>query len=298
MAEANMEVTVRPQMELLPSKDVWDQLKEVSEYALKSGFLPTSIKTKEQAGIIALKGWELGLKPMVAFSHIHVVNGKPGCSAELLLAAIKREFPQDVIRFEQMDEKGCIITSQSPGQPVEKFSFTFAEAQKAKLTNKDVWQNYATDMNRARAITRMKRSKYPQVMMGLDHTPEELETIPAEYSRVAPAPAPISEPVIASIEEKTTPAAATAEPAKEAKPEEGKHENFGPQAERKTVKEVSEDAAKKRAQLSKDIFAEVKRMGMDLNDLTETTQKMFGKGLKELTLAEMEEVLKQLKELP
>lgn len=172
---------------LLPSESDWTRIKEIAGYAAKSGLLPSTVKSPEAAAIIALKGFELGLKPMVAFAHIHVVNGKPGCSAELMLASIYKEHPEADIQFVQMDEAACKIKARrNPDRDYQEISFTIEEAKAAGLLGKDNWKGYPTDMNRARAITRMKRSLWPEILMGLDHTPEELESSQPQARNVTP----------------------------------------------------------------------------------------------------------------
>ena len=64
-------------MDLIPTPQEITTLEKVGEYAIKSGFLPGTIKTPQQAVIIALKGKELGIPPLQAFAQISVVNGKP-----------------------------------------------------------------------------------------------------------------------------------------------------------------------------------------------------------------------------
>jgi len=51
---------------------------------VKSGLLPSSVKTAEQAVVIALKGKELNLTPMASFELIDVIMGKPALKPELL----------------------------------------------------------------------------------------------------------------------------------------------------------------------------------------------------------------------
>jgi hypothetical protein len=77
----------------IPSVEEFRTMKELGAMAIKSGFLPTSINTPEKAVIIILKGRELGIPPMQAFSSIAVVNGKPTMSAELMLSLIYRCVP-------------------------------------------------------------------------------------------------------------------------------------------------------------------------------------------------------------
>ncbi len=63
-------------------------LPEIQERALilvKSGLLPESIKTPEQAIVIALKGQELGLPMLQSFEDLFVIKGKVGMFTRLMI---------------------------------------------------------------------------------------------------------------------------------------------------------------------------------------------------------------------
>jgi len=62
------------------------QINERVALVLKSGLLPKSVETVEQAAVIALKGQELGIGMMQAFEEIYVVAGKPALGTKLLAA--------------------------------------------------------------------------------------------------------------------------------------------------------------------------------------------------------------------
>ena len=64
----------------------WQVMTQQAEMLVKSGFLPASIKTKEQAVAIILTGQELGLPPMLALRKINVIQGVPTVAPELMLA--------------------------------------------------------------------------------------------------------------------------------------------------------------------------------------------------------------------
>jgi hypothetical protein len=138
--------------------------------------LPSSIKTPEAAAIIALKSRELGIPLMVGFSHIVVINGKPGMSAELIQAQARKNLPGLVFNIVHTDDKICTVSALRPerGSTVVKVSFSIEDARKAKLLGKDVWIQYPAAMLRARAITACLRAVCPDALMGVSYTPEEL----------------------------------------------------------------------------------------------------------------------------
>ena len=157
-----------------PSPQEFSNLKELANIAVSSGLLPTAIKTPEQALIIMLKGRELNIPPMQAFSHIHIINGRPTMSAELMLAQIYKCIPNAVINFIVQNEKECILEAQRPRGAKTTCSFTMNQAVKAQLLGKTPWKQYPEAMLRARAISIMARALFADALMGVSYTAEEL----------------------------------------------------------------------------------------------------------------------------
>lgn len=158
-----------------PTAQEFQTMKDLGEMAVKSGFLPTSIKTSEQAIIIMLKGKEIGIPPMQAFSSIAVVSGKPTMSAELMLSMIYRNVSGAIVDFIKTDSSECVIEAKRPNGKRTKFSFTMKDAETAGLTEKPgPWKQYPAAMLRARCISSMARAMFPDALSGIVYTPEEL----------------------------------------------------------------------------------------------------------------------------
>lgn len=162
------------QKSIMPSPVEFNMMKEMASMAIKSGLLPTSVNTPEKAIIIMLKGRELGIAPMLALSHISVINGKPCMSAELMLSMIYENIPRAIINIVSTNETECVIIAQRPGGAPTEFSFKKSDADKAQLLSKKPWQSYPTAMYRARAISAMARALFPDAINGVSYTPEEL----------------------------------------------------------------------------------------------------------------------------
>lgn len=186
-----------------PSVQEFNTMKEMGQMAIKSGFLPAAIKTPEQAVVIMLKGRELGIGPMEAFSKISVIQGKPTIDAELMLSLIYRKVPGAVVNFLKTDDKECEIEAKRPGGKFAKFKFTWDDAVRAKLTNKQNWQTYPTAMVRARCISAMARAIFPDALSGASYTPEELGAETDDEGNV------ISQPADNQAERDITPPAET-----------------------------------------------------------------------------------------
>lgn len=165
-------ITKQSALDLAPG--TWDMMKDQADTLVRSGFLPYSIKKPEQAIAIMLKGRELGIPAMQAFSHIHIIQGKPTISAELMLALIYKNCPDAKIEYVRYEDDGCHIRATRPGHEPALFKFDHTDAKNAQLLGKDNWQKYARAMYRSRCISEMARSVFPDCLMGCSYTPEEL----------------------------------------------------------------------------------------------------------------------------
>lgn len=157
---------------------------------LKSGFLPSNIKTTEQAVTIAWKGREMNLPPLYALSNISVINGKPCLSAELMLALIYRNIPGSAAVFTTPPEKQhleCEAVVNRPHGATMKFRFSIEDAKRAGIY-RQTWEKYPAALLRARTISSFARAVFPDALMGCSYTPEEMgddSYIEAEFE-VAP----------------------------------------------------------------------------------------------------------------
>jgi len=159
----------------LPSESEFANLEKQAKIFIESGFLPPSIKTPAQAITIAMKGRELGIPPMQAFSQINIIQGKPAMSGELMLAMCYRGCPTAVIEFIESDNKKCVLEAKRrQTDKASKFKFDLDDATTAGLMLKDSWKKYPAAMLRARAISAMARAMFPDCLMGCSYTAEEL----------------------------------------------------------------------------------------------------------------------------
>lgn len=169
---------------LLPTESEWSILKEQATMAVRSGFLPRAVDTAEKAITIALKGRELGIPPMQAFSHIHIIQGKPTISSELMLSLIYKNCPGAVINYLETTNQVCIIEAVRPGHKPTKFKYTIEDAKNAGLLSKDSWKNYPSAMLRARTVSIVARALFPDAIMGCSYIPEEVGAEVGEEGQV------------------------------------------------------------------------------------------------------------------
>lgn len=200
MSESNAITTTEPK-----NKEVvaWELLQRQVKPFLESGFLPTHIKTLQQALTIAWKGRELGLQPMESFSHIAVVQGKPTLSSELMLRLIYERVPGARVVYTTPADKQHLEAEFEMARPkgmTQIFRFTLDDAKRAGLLNNTAWQKYPAAMLRARCISAGARVVFPDAIMGcytheemgVDFEVEPSTTPPTESTTLASPPRQIA----------------------------------------------------------------------------------------------------------
>lgn len=193
----------------------WLLLQKQCHSFLLSGFLPDHITRgvpKEvamaKALTIVMKGKELGVPPLQAFSSITVIQGKPCLSSELMLALVYQRVKGAKVTFRtppEMQSKECVVEMQRPGGEPQLFRFGMDDAHAAGLIKPNsAWQKYPSAMLRARAISAGARAVFPDCIMGC-YTPEELGgdivDITPEGETVIQSPPPPPKPINKAVEE-------------------------------------------------------------------------------------------------
>ncbi len=154
-------------------------------------FVPDGLRGSEPAVAAAiLAGRELGIGPMTALQHIHVIKGKPAQSAALMRALIQSAGHQ--IETVDISDTRAVVKGRRKGESVwEEAAFTADQAKRAGI---DLGK-YPQDKLYARATSRLARRKFADVIAGMPYSAEELEdgdpeqpTIPAN-SNGQPEPA-------------------------------------------------------------------------------------------------------------
>jgi len=143
-------------------------IRELASAAVKSALLGGAIKSAEQAFIIIATGMELGLQPMQSLRSIHVVEGKPVLSAQLLVALAKRHPDCMYFRLVESTHEKATFETQRKGdpKPTQK-TWTIEDAKRAGLTGRPNWQRHPSAMLEARCSAALARLVYPDHLMGV-----------------------------------------------------------------------------------------------------------------------------------
>ena len=150
-----------------------------------SSLLPRSYQKQPGNLLFALEYADaLGVSPIHAITSIHVIEGKPTASADLIAALIRKAGHKLRVTGDDTKAKAVLIRSDDPD-----FEFVaewdMGKARAAGLAGKGVWKSYPGAMLRSRAITEVARMGAPDALYGVIYTPEELgATVDAEGAPV------------------------------------------------------------------------------------------------------------------
>jgi hypothetical protein len=140
---------------------------------VKSGYFKDA-REVAQAFVKIQAGAEIGLAPFASMTGIHIIQGKPALSSNVVATLVAND-PRYSYRVKEASNTTCAIDWYENGDRVGRSSFSMDEAQAAGLNGKATWKAYPSDMLFARAITRGARRFAPGIFGGSPiYTPDEL----------------------------------------------------------------------------------------------------------------------------
>ena len=179
----------------------WQMIREQADVLVKTGFLPKSITSPEQAMAIILTGRELGIGPMAALQGIDVILGKPSVSPQLMLALANSSGQLEDIKVET-GESGATATVKRKGRAPYTTTFGPKEARAMQLDTKDQYKKQPAVMYQWRAIGANLRVTFPDVIKGMyvaDGSPDDGADV--AIGETFTEPSPVSETVIEGVVE-------------------------------------------------------------------------------------------------
>jgi hypothetical protein len=166
---SNIEVA-RP---LSPAEVNWKTAQKIAN----TPFVPTAFRGKPEAVFAAiLYGDELGLGPMQSLNSIHVIEGKPSMSPELMRALVARAGHRLDVKLASND-KVVLWGKRADNDSEATVEWSMKDAQQAGLAGRGAWKTYPRAMLLARATSEICRQIFSDCIMGLSYTPEEASSI-------------------------------------------------------------------------------------------------------------------------
>lgn len=155
----------------------WDRMTAQAKMLVESGFLPPALNTAQKAVAVALTGQELGIPMMLALRTIHIIEGKPTLSADLMASLVLREIDRHgdgLLLVMPPTAQQCTVRYRRWGnRDTLEYTYTIKDAERANLAGRATWKAHPAAMLRARAVSAVCRMAFPDVVAGL-YTPDEL----------------------------------------------------------------------------------------------------------------------------
>lgn len=193
---AGQQLAPRPDRTPLSQRDPVSLAKHFAQ----SGYFADA-RQMSQAVVKIVAGEELGFGPMTAMAGIHIIEGKPALSANLIGTLVKRSGSYN-FRVVEISDQEAELAFFEHGEEIGRSKFTLAQARRANLVkDKSGWVKFPEAMLFARALTQGVRWHCPDVAAGSPaYTPEELGAEVDERGEVVALPAPqVPAPAPASV---------------------------------------------------------------------------------------------------
>lgn len=171
-----------------------DQALVLANKLADSNLIPTPLKKRPSDVLVVLMaGREMGLGPMQSLRGMHVIEGRPSMSAELMVAqCLKRPDACEFFTLLETTDKVATYEAKRRGAKPVKLSYRIEQAQRAGLVGKENWKRHTEAMLRARASSALARAVFPDLVGGIYCDEEEDEIVqaaPPPIRDVNPQPA-------------------------------------------------------------------------------------------------------------
>ena len=189
---------------------VWEMIQSIVPTAHKSRLF--GVSTPEQAAMICLKGYELGLGITASFEYINIIQERPALTPRGALAlALHSGEVADMKIEDRRDAQGnpwsCYVWMKRRGGLEYSLEFTMDDAKRAGLIKSgSAWEGYPSQMLKWRAVGYVLDALLPDVSGGLKRVDELSDAavddsgnvVEASWRPAAPAPSastPVPSPV-------------------------------------------------------------------------------------------------------
>lgn len=157
----------------MPSESEFGYIMRQAEVLANSNMVPSDFRGKPANIVVAaLTGRTFGLDVMVAMRAITVIQGTPTLKPEFMLALIRRA--GHTVHGETSNTGAWVEGKRSDSDVTMRVSFTEEDARAAGLLSKDIWKKYPAAMYWARAVSKLGRMMFSDVLLGAAYTKEEI----------------------------------------------------------------------------------------------------------------------------
>ena len=158
-----------------PTAGELDVLMRQAEVLAPSGIIPRDYQ-RNPANILAaaLMGRAFGWDALTAMRMVVVIQGAASLKPEAMLALIRQRGHHVTIEV-HADGRGVTVRGKrADNGDTAEASFTIADAERAGLLKNTSWKSYPVDMCQWRAVARLSRALFGDVVLGAGYIPEEI----------------------------------------------------------------------------------------------------------------------------
>jgi hypothetical protein len=167
--------------ELIPISETasFDLIMRQAEVLADSTIIPSAYRRKA-ADIVAagLAGRAYGWDVMTSMRQFHVIEGSASLRPESMLGLVRQAGHSVTV---ETGETGAVAHGKrADTEDTHSASFTMQDAEVAGLANKKNWKQYQDAMLTWRAVSKLCRVLFPDVVLGAGYVPEELGGVVTE----------------------------------------------------------------------------------------------------------------------
>lgn len=148
---------------------------KMADAVARSGLF--GMKNPDQALALMLVAQSENMHPATVTQDYDIIQGKACRKTHSVMARFQQMGGK--VEWHTLTDAIAEATFSHPSGGSLRLSWTFEQAKKAGLTNKDNWKNYPRAMLRARTIAEGVRSVYPAAIGGMMISEEAQDTNPA-----------------------------------------------------------------------------------------------------------------------
>jgi hypothetical protein len=144
------------------------------QFIANTEFVPRDLRGNLPAIMACVAtGRALGIADITALRSIHIIDGRPTYSAELMVMLARRAGHS--IQGEVEEGRAVVRGKRLDNGDEMTVTWTLAMAERAGLLGKQNWRKYPEAMLWARAVSQLCRELFADCFAGATYVPEELE---------------------------------------------------------------------------------------------------------------------------
>lgn len=159
-----------PQSSLELAPQAWKLAEKIADTEM----VPSALRKRPEAVLaVMLAGHEAGISPMMALQKIHIIEGRPAMSSELMRGLVMQHGHE--LHFAELSTTRVVVEGRRRGSDRwTRVEWTMDDARRGGLDGKQNWRKWPRAMLTARATAELCRMLFPDVLAGISYTIEEL----------------------------------------------------------------------------------------------------------------------------